>query len=96
MASVLPEKTTDEWLAIFADIDIPASKINTIDDLLDDPQLKASGLFAEREHPTEGKYIEVRPPVRFSAVESQQLAHPARTGEHSIDVAHELGVDLKD
>lgn len=96
MARVLPEKTTAEWLAIFAEIDIPASKINTIDDLLVDPQLAASGLFLEREHPTEGKYIEVRPPVRFSAILPELLAHPARTGEHSVDVARELGVELKD
>jgi crotonobetainyl-CoA:carnitine CoA-transferase CaiB-like acyl-CoA transferase len=95
MAKVLPEKTTKEWLDIFAEIDIPAGKINSIDDLLEDPQLKASGLFLEREHPTEGKYIEVRPPVRFSAAESQELAHPAKAGEHSLEIARELGVDLK-
>ena len=92
MARCLPEKTTAEWLEIFSAIDIPASRINTIDDLLEDPQLKASGLFREREHPTEGRYIEVRPPVRFSAAPSESLAHPATIGEHSEEVARELGV----
>lgn len=94
MANCLPDKTTDEWLAIFAELDIPAGKINSIDDLLEDPQLKASGLFVEREHPTEGRYVEVRPPVRFSAAPSKLLAHAARKGEHSEEVARELGVQL--
>jgi crotonobetainyl-CoA:carnitine CoA-transferase CaiB-like acyl-CoA transferase len=94
MAACLPDRTTDEWLEIFKRLDIPAGKINSIDDLLDDPQLQASGLFVEREHPTEGRYVEVRPPVRFSAAPSLSLAHAARKGEHSDEVARELGVHL--
>jgi len=94
MATELPAKTTAEWVKIFAEIDIPASKINTIDDLLEDPQLKASGLFVERDHPTEGRYVEVRPPVQFSAMPSPVLAHAALPGEHSEEVARELGVDI--
>ena len=94
MARCLPEKTTAEWLQIFAASNIPAGSINTLDDLLEDPQLQASGLFVEREHPTEGRYLEVRPPVRFSAGSPSQLRHAARTGEHSEEVARELGVKL--
>jgi crotonobetainyl-CoA:carnitine CoA-transferase CaiB-like acyl-CoA transferase len=94
MANCLPERTTDEWLALFAEHSIPASRINSLDDLLVDPQLKATGLFVEREHPTEGRYIEVRPPVRFSAAPSPELMPAGRIGEHSEEVARELGVDL--
>lgn len=94
MAESLPDRTTAEWLAIFTELDIPAGRINSIDDLLDDPQLQASGLFVEREHPTEGRYIEVRPPVRFSAAPSPTLAHAAIKGAHSDEVARELGVRL--
>lgn len=94
MAQCLPGKTTAEWLSIFADLDIPAGKINSIDDLLDDPQLQASGLFVEREHPTEGRYMEVRPPVLFSAAPSASLAHAAHRGQHSEEVARELGARL--
>ena len=95
MATHLPDRTTDEWLAVFAELDIPAGRINSIDDLLVDPQLQASGLFVEREHPTEGRYVEVRPPVRFSAAPAPTLAHAAGIGEHSEEVARELGVDLR-
>jgi len=94
MARCLPEKTTAEWLGIFAANNIPAGPISTLDDLLEDPHLEASGLFVEREHPTEGPYVEVRPPVRFSAADSQPLRHAARRGEHSDEVARELGVNI--
>ena len=69
---------------------VPAMRVNRIDELLDNPQLKASKLLREREHPTEGKYIEVAMPVRFSAREQPDMLHPASKGQHSEEVASEL------
>lgn len=92
MAQVLPEKTTGEWLELLAANSIPASHVSTIDDLLEDPQLKASGLFTEREHPTEGRYIEVGCPLRFSAVELTPPQPAAAIGQHTEEVNRELGL----
>jgi crotonobetainyl-CoA:carnitine CoA-transferase CaiB-like acyl-CoA transferase len=94
MASISPERTTDEWLALMKQAQVPAMRVNRIDELLDDPQLKASGLIREREHPTEGPYVEVGMPVKFSASQPRALRHPANLGEHSQEVARELGVEL--
>ena len=95
MKAILPSKTTDEWLALLNAAHIPATRVNSLDDLLDDPQLEASGLFDEREHPTEGRYIEVKPPIRFSAHEYAPSSHAALTGQHTQEVARELGVDIE-
>ena len=94
MAKIAVERTTDEWLALCKDAHVPAMRVNQIDDLLDDPQLNASGLLRRRVHPTEGGYVEVGLPVQFSAYEYGELSHPASLGEHSEAVARELGVDL--
>jgi crotonobetainyl-CoA:carnitine CoA-transferase CaiB-like acyl-CoA transferase len=94
MASIAPSRTTDEWLTLMKEINVPAMRVNRIDELLDNPQLKASGLLREREHPTEGRYIEVGLPVRFSAQIPQDLSHPSNKGQHSAEVARELGIDL--
>jgi crotonobetainyl-CoA:carnitine CoA-transferase CaiB-like acyl-CoA transferase len=94
MAEIAVERTTDEWLALCKDAHVPAMRVNQIDDLLDDPQLSASGLLRRRVHPTEGGYVEVGLPVQFSAYEYGELSHPASLGEHSDAVARELGVDL--
>jgi crotonobetainyl-CoA:carnitine CoA-transferase CaiB-like acyl-CoA transferase len=93
-ARIMPERTTDEWLAILQKANVPAMRVNEVEDLLHDPQLKASGLFRQRSHPTEGEYLELRPPVRFSAYESPELAHAATPGQHSDEVARELGVTV--
>jgi crotonobetainyl-CoA:carnitine CoA-transferase CaiB-like acyl-CoA transferase len=94
MARIAPERTTDEWLALMKKVNVPAMRVNRIDELLDNPQLLASGLLRERDHPTEGKYIEVGLPVRFSAHTPVVASHPSTKGQHSIEVARELGVEL--
>jgi crotonobetainyl-CoA:carnitine CoA-transferase CaiB-like acyl-CoA transferase len=94
MAQIAPERTTDEWLALMKQVNVPAMRVNSIHELPDDPQLRASGLIREREHPTEGRYLEVGMPVRFSAREQVPLRHAGRQGEHAEEVARELGVPV--
>jgi len=90
--TILPERTTAEWLALLKEANVPAIQTNEIDDLLVDPQLKASGLLHRREHPTEGEYIEVRQPVRFTAFDTPELRHAPTVGQHTEEVNRELGL----
>jgi crotonobetainyl-CoA:carnitine CoA-transferase CaiB-like acyl-CoA transferase len=75
-------------------LDIPAGKINSIDDLLKDPQLKAFDLFVEREHQTKGHYVEVRPLGRFSAAHLASPSDTAHKEEHYEEMARAFGVRL--
>ena len=94
MATISPERTTDEWLELCKTANVPAMRVNRIDELARDPQIQASGLMRERQHPTEGPHIEVGMPVRFSAAPRRELGHTAHMGEHSEEVARELGVTV--
>lgn len=94
MAAITPSKTTDEWLQLLSEINVPAMRVNEVEDLLEDPQLKAAGLLQQRTHPTEGDYIEVAPPVRFSAWEAPPPRPAPAVGQHSAEVAQMLGVSL--
>lgn len=94
MARISPERTTDEWLELCREANVPAMRVNAVHELPNDEQLKASGLFREREHPTEGPYIEVGMPVRFSAApDRREHRHAAKPGHHSEEVARELGLN---
>ncbi|TNC12900.1 CoA transferase [Methylobacterium terricola] len=66
LAACLAQDTTEGWLARLAPLDVPCSRVNRIEDLLDDPHLVATGFFEAVDHPTEGPLIGTRPPVRFS------------------------------
>lgn len=95
MAKIAQERTTDEWLALMKEANVPAMRVNRIDELRDNPQIKASGLFRETDHPTEGKFIEVGMPVRFSAAEDHSMpaTRPAaRSGEHDAEILREYGL----
>ena len=72
--------------------------VNTIGDLPADPHLQAVGLFREREreHPTEGAYLEVRQPVVFGGCTLPELRHAPHLGEHSDELLRELGLLLAD
>ena len=66
LAEELAHRTTAAWLEAFARADIPACRVNTVDDLFDDPHLRAVDFFTEVEHPTEGRLTVARPPLKFS------------------------------
>jgi crotonobetainyl-CoA:carnitine CoA-transferase CaiB-like acyl-CoA transferase len=58
---------------------------------MDQPHLKAVGLFQELEHPTEGKIRQARPPARFSASPAGVRRLAPGLGEHTREVLREVG-----
>ena len=86
LADTIATRTTDEWLVALRQADIPCSKVNTLDDLYDDPHLNAVGLFTDVEHPTEGLLRQARFPVRFSASPAQVRSQAPLKGEHTDEV----------
>jgi crotonobetainyl-CoA:carnitine CoA-transferase CaiB-like acyl-CoA transferase len=82
----LVTRSNREWLDVLHAIDIPACPVNAVEDLFEDPHLKAVGFFDELEHPTEGKLKVCRFPVRFSGspITVQRLA--PGLGEHNQQI----------
>ena len=78
-----PAYTNAEWLAWLHEVDIPACPVNSIEDLLTDPHLRAVGFFSEMEHPTEGRLNVARFPVRFSASPANTRRLAPNIGEHN-------------
>ena len=89
---ILPERTTEEWLRILKDAHVPAMHANEIGEVLDDPHLNATGLFKRRMHPTEGEYVEVTQPVRFTGYEYPEPRPAPNIGDDTAEVNRELGI----
>jgi crotonobetainyl-CoA:carnitine CoA-transferase CaiB-like acyl-CoA transferase len=81
VAQTMRERTTDEWLTLFTELEIPASPINTLDSLFDSPQLNAVGLFETVQTPSG--------PVRFPGVPTWFSRTPGKVR----GPAPELGAD---
>src|SRR5215510_1247048 len=84
-------KTTAEWLKIFDELDIPAARYNSIDDLLSDPHLNDVGFFGAEEHPSEGKIRRTKPANTFSGGGRDKTTHAPKLGEHTAEVLAEAG-----
>jgi crotonobetainyl-CoA:carnitine CoA-transferase CaiB-like acyl-CoA transferase len=85
-------KTTDEWLSLLRALEIPAARMASLDDVLTDPQLAASGFFKRASHPTEGEIRYTDLPTRFSGTPAAPQRLQPRLGEHSIEVLREAGL----
>jgi len=59
--------------------------------VMEQPHLKAVGLFQEVEHPTEGTLRQARPPARFSGSPAAVRRLAPRLGEHTREVLREVG-----
>jgi crotonobetainyl-CoA:carnitine CoA-transferase CaiB-like acyl-CoA transferase len=75
-------RSNSEWLAIFHEIDIPACAVNSLEDLFEDPHLKAVNFFEDLVHPTEGTVKNCRFPIRFSRTPSSLQRLAPTLGEH--------------
>ncbi|WP_421956475.1 CaiB/BaiF CoA transferase family protein [Polaromonas sp.] len=86
----LATKTNQEWLDILTKADIPASPVNDIEDLFEDPHLKAVNFFSDMEHPTEGTLRTARFPVVFGRSPATIRRLAPTLGEHTQEVLDEL------
>jgi crotonobetainyl-CoA:carnitine CoA-transferase CaiB-like acyl-CoA transferase len=91
VASVMPTRTTTEWRSLLDGIDVPNQVPATLDELIDDPQLRASGLIGEEQHPTEGRLRTLGSPTYWNDTPSPPLAPAPRLGEHTRQVLGRLG-----
>lgn len=75
-----------EWVEAFVRHGVPAAPVNTVAEALSDPQVLASGLVVEMEHPKYGRIRSVDTPLRFSAVDHRRQQAPPLLGEDTTFV----------
>jgi crotonobetainyl-CoA:carnitine CoA-transferase CaiB-like acyl-CoA transferase len=82
LEEALVHRSTEEWLARFEEDGIPASPMNSIDDLMEDPQVTAVGLLQSDQHPLVGTVRTARLPVAFSRTPLGRISPAPALGEH--------------
>ena len=85
-------KTTNEWLALLDEANIPAMRYNQMSDVLADPHLAAVDFFQTRQHPEAGAYRSMKHPVDFSATPAEVAIDPPRLGADTETVLASLGL----
>jgi len=86
------EKNTDAWARILDDAGVPCSKINSIEDVLRDPQTAARDMIMPLEHPTLGEIKVPGIPIKMSDTPGSGRLAPPLLGQHQHEVLAELGL----
>ncbi len=89
-------RTTAEWMEIFDAEGVPAAPVLTRREMIEHPQVLASEVIIETEHPVAGKLRQTRTPARFEGTETGDYRGAPRLGEHNHEVLTELGYSSAD
>jgi crotonobetainyl-CoA:carnitine CoA-transferase CaiB-like acyl-CoA transferase len=69
---------------------VPCDRVNTIEQAVNHPQVRARKLLVEREHPTLGKMEVVNSGLNFSRTRGDPPGHPPFLGEHNAAILKDL------
>ncbi|MEM7028404.1 MAG: CoA transferase [Chloroflexota bacterium] len=90
--SFMVDRTSAEWMPLLQEHRIPHMLVNSLETLLEDEHLKATGFFEERHHPSQGDYISMRPPIKFAAAPADVKAEPPPLGADGPQILREIGI----
>jgi len=80
------QRTSDEVVTIFRDARVPCGIVNTVDQLLDDPQVKARDMILYVDYPGLGKIPLPGIPVKLSKTPGDVQSPAPMIGEHNEEV----------
>ena len=86
------EQPTAYWVKVLTDGGVPNSPINSVEDVLKEPQTEARGLIASVEHPRLGTLKFPGIPIKLSDTPGAIRLPPPDLGEHQEQVMAEFGL----
>ena len=89
-------RTVKECLAALDAAEVPCSAVQTIDQVLADPQIRARDMIIEQEHPVLGKVTLPNLPFRFSDCDTTPKMPAPLLGQHNRAIAASLGYSEAD
>lgn len=87
---VFPDKTVDEWLAALDGQGIPSGPLNTVDRVINDPQIKARDMIVETVHSVAGPVKMAGIPIKMSATPGAVENAAPLLGEHTEEILKEM------
>ena len=80
------------WLEALLAAGVPCGPIYTVDEIVEDPQVRAREMLVELDHPSAGRITVPGLPVKCSGTPGSIRRPPPRLGEHTEEVLSEVGI----
>jgi len=84
-------RTRDEWFEYLKQFDICVAPVYSLDEVFDDPHVRARHMLVELEHPTLGKVQQVGIGAKLSETPGSVRSLAPRRGEHTEEVLLQAG-----
>ncbi|MDP2950290.1 MAG: CaiB/BaiF CoA-transferase family protein, partial [Chloroflexota bacterium] len=84
-------RTRDEWFEYLKQFDICVAPVYSLDEVFEDPHVRARQMLVELEHPTLGKVQQVGIGVKLSETPGSVRSLAPRRGQHTEEVLSDLG-----
>lgn len=89
--SALIDRDTDAWMTILEKAGVPCVPVLTRAQMIDHPQIAASGIVTENDHPQAGRLRQARNAARFSVTVPEHRRGAPLLGEHTAEILREAG-----
>ena len=90
LAKVIAGKDRLHWMTKLDRADVPFAPVQTVSEVLDDPQIKHLETFYQQTHPTEGLLTLIRRPILIDGNRDIQSRPPPTLGEHTREILQDL------
>ncbi len=95
LAAVFKTETREHWLEQLLEEDVPSAPIYTLDETLDDPQIRHLGVIHEVPHPKVGSVKLVESGVRMSDTPPEIRTAAPLHGEHTEEILKRISNKLE-
>ena len=92
LAEVFRARTVAEWMARLEAHEVLCAPVNRYADLPHDPQVMATGMLIEQDHPRAGRFRTLDTPIRFTATPGALRTPAPALGQHTDAVLVESGL----
>jgi CoA:oxalate CoA-transferase len=89
-------KTLDEWDSRLTEAGIPWARLQTLTEIVNDPQARANDFFVPIDHPTYGRMEIMTSPVKLSKTPDTIRMPAPEAGQHTEEVLQEIGYCQED
>ena len=89
--SVLVTHATAEWMRLLDEAGVPCAPVLARRDMIHHPQVEATGIVVETDHPQAGRLRQARNAARFSVTEAEHRNGAPLLGQDLEDILREVG-----
>jgi crotonobetainyl-CoA:carnitine CoA-transferase CaiB-like acyl-CoA transferase len=92
LEKVFTTRSAAEWIEILERADVLCAPVNDYADFARDPQVQASEMLVEQDHPRAGRFKTIATPVKLSETPGRIRTGAPALGEHTREILAEAGL----